>query len=62
MEEDEATVQQLHKALSDVTAALFALELIKQSDTPQGELVSKASKLLSEALEELNKARASQRP
>jgi hypothetical protein len=62
MEEDEATVQQLHKALSDVTAALFALELIKQSDTPQGELVSKASKLLSEALEELNKALASQRP
>jgi len=34
-EEDKSTVQNLHKASSDMTAALFALELITQSDTPQ---------------------------
>jgi hypothetical protein len=60
--EDESTAQNLHKASSDVTAALFALELITQSDTPQDELVSKASKLLSEALEELKKALGSYQP
>jgi hypothetical protein len=54
--EGESTVQNLHKASSDVTAALFALELITQSDRPQDELVSNASKLLSEAVEELKKA------
>jgi hypothetical protein len=61
-EEDKSTVQNLHKASSDVTAALFALELITQSDTPQNELVSNASKLLSEALEELKKALRSYQP
>jgi hypothetical protein len=61
-EEDKSTVQNLHKAASDVTAALFALELITQSDTPQNELVSNASKLLSEALEELKKALRSYQP
>jgi hypothetical protein len=60
--EDESTAQNLHKASSDVTAALFALELITQSDTPPDELVSKASKLLSEALEELKKALGSYQP
>ena len=60
--EDESTVQNLHKASSDVTAALFALDLITQSDTPQNELVSNASKLLSEALEELKKALRSYQP
>jgi len=60
--EDESTVQNLHKASSDVTAALFALELITQSDRPQDELVSNASKLLSETLEELKKALRSYQP
>jgi len=60
--EDESTVQNLHKASSDVTAALFGLELITQSDTPQDEVESKASKLLSEALEELKKALRSYQP
>jgi len=32
-EEDESTVQNLDTASSDVTAALFALELIKESNT-----------------------------
>jgi len=60
--EDESTVQNLHKTSSDVTAALFALELITQSDMPQNELVSNASTLLSEALEELKKALRSYQP
>jgi hypothetical protein len=54
-EEDESTVQNLGKASSDVTAALFALELIKESNTPRAEIV-KASKLLCKASEELKKA------
>jgi hypothetical protein len=61
-EEEKSTVQNLHKALSDVTAALFALELIKESNTARSELVSKASKLLSEASEELKNAVCSPRP
>ena len=36
-EEDESTVRNLHEAGSDVTAALFALELIKESNTPRAE-------------------------
>ena len=60
-EEDKSTVQNLHKASSDMTAALFALELITQSDTLQNELVSNAPKL-SEALEELKKALRSYQP
>jgi hypothetical protein len=55
-EEYESIVQNLHKAAPDVTAGLFALKLIKELDTPRVELVSKASKLLSEASEELKKA------
>jgi hypothetical protein len=61
-EEGEWIVQNLDKASSDVTAALFALELIKESNTPRTELVSKASKLLSEASEELKKALDSLQP
>jgi hypothetical protein len=61
MEEDESIVQRLHKALSDVTAALFALELIAKSNTTRAELVSEASKLLNEA-SELKKALHSQPP
>jgi hypothetical protein len=55
-EEDKAIVLNLQRAASDVTAALFALELIDESDTPRAELVSKASKLLSDVSEELQKA------
>ena len=40
-EEDESTVQNLIKAASDVTAAFFALELIKESNTPRAEIVLK---------------------
>jgi hypothetical protein len=54
--EEKSTIQQLHKASSDVTAAMLALELIKESNTPRAELVSRASNLLSEALKELKKA------
>jgi hypothetical protein len=61
-EEDESTVQNLIRAASDVTAALFALELIKDSNTSRAEMVSKASKLLSEASEELKKALCSPHP
>jgi hypothetical protein len=61
-EEDESTVQNLIKAASDVTATLFALELIKDSNTSRAEMVSKASKLLSEASEELKKALCSPHP
>jgi hypothetical protein len=61
-EEDESTVQNLIKAASDVTAALFALELIKDSNTSRAEMVSKAPKLLSEASEELKKALCSPHP
>ena len=60
--EDESTVQNLRKASSDVTAAMFALELIKESNTPRAESVSNASTLLSEALEELKKALRSYQP
>ncbi len=60
--EDESTVQNLIKAASDVTAALFALKLIKESDTSRAELVPKASRLLTEASEELKKALHSQQP
>jgi len=60
-EEDESTVQNLDKASSDVTAALFALESIKESNMPRAELV-KASKLLSEASEELKKVLHSRQP
>ena len=60
--EDESTVQNLIKAASDVTAALFALKLIKESDTSRAELVLKVSKLLTEASEELKKALHSQQP
>jgi hypothetical protein len=41
-EEDKSIVRNLHKAASDVPAAMFALELIKQSNTPRAELVSKS--------------------
>jgi len=61
-QEDELTAKQLRKASSNLTAALFALELIKESNTPRAELVSKASKLLSEASEELKKALHSDQP
>jgi hypothetical protein len=57
-QEDGSTVQNFHKAASDVTAALFAIELIDKPDMPKAEFVSKASKLLSEASEELKKAHA----
>ena len=60
--EDESTVQNLIKAASDVTAALFALQSIKESDTSRAELASKASRLLTEASEELKKALHSQQP
>ena len=61
-EEEKSTVQNLIKAASDVTAALFALYLIKESDTPRAEFVSKTSKLLTEASEELKKSLHSQQP
>jgi len=60
-EEEESLVQNLHKASSDVTAAIFALELIKESSTPRADSVSKASKLLTEVLKELKKALYSHR-
>jgi hypothetical protein len=61
-EEEKSNVQNLIKAASDVTAALFALYLIKESNTPRAESISKASKLLSEAAEELKKALRSPHP
>jgi hypothetical protein len=61
-EEDRTTAQNFHKAASDVTAALFAIELLDKPDTPRAEFVSKASKLLSEASEELKKALDSRQP
>jgi hypothetical protein len=61
-EEDTAIVLNLQRAASDVTAALFALELINESDTPRAESVSKASKLLADVSEELQKALYSDQP
>jgi hypothetical protein len=61
-EEERLTVQNIAKAASDVRAALFAIDLIVESNTPRAEFVSKACKLLSEASEELKKALCSPHP
>ena len=60
-EEDGSIVQNLNRASSDVTTALFALELIKESNTPRAKIVLKASRLLCKASEELKKALYSDR-
>jgi SAM-dependent MidA family methyltransferase len=62
MKEDESIVQQLNKSLSDLTAALFALELLEKSDTARTELAPKVSKLLTEVAEELKKSLHLQQP
>jgi hypothetical protein len=61
-EEEKLTVQNIARAVSDVRTALFAINLIEESNTPRAEFVSKASKLLSEASEELKKALCSPHP
>jgi hypothetical protein len=43
--------QKLHKGFECLTAASFAIELAKKPDDQQTELVSRASKLLTEAIE-----------
>jgi hypothetical protein len=48
--------------LSQVTAALFAVKLFQESNTPRAEAVTKASELLSETAEELKKALCSPHP
>jgi hypothetical protein len=45
------TAQRLHQGFECLTAAAFAVELAKESSEQQLELVSRASKLLDEAIE-----------
>jgi hypothetical protein len=45
--------RKLHKSFECLTAASFAIELAKESEEQRTELISRASKLLTEGIEEL---------
>lgn len=53
--------RKLHKGFECLTAASFAIELAKKPDDQQTELVSRASKLLAEAIELLREVLDGQR-
>jgi hypothetical protein len=50
-QEERALISLVHQASECLNAASFAIELMKTPDAPQTELVSRASKLLTEAME-----------
>jgi len=51
-EEERALIpQRLHKGFECISAAAFAIELAKELDTEQSEFISRASRLLTEAIE-----------
>ena len=50
-EERALTARKLHQISECLTAASFAIELLRTSDPEQTELVSRASSLLTEAME-----------
>jgi hypothetical protein len=60
-EERGLIAQELHKTCSDLTAALLAIESSKEPGAQQAELVSRAFKLLTVAIEDLGDVLKGQR-